>query len=59
MTKKKKFKDFPGNLIKIKVLEDEISYFKTQIQEHFQAIYILQVLIVILVARQLLQQISY
>jgi len=34
MTKKKKFKDFPGNLIKIKVLEDEISYFKTQIQEH-------------------------
>ena len=34
MTKKKKFKDFPGNLIKIKVLEDEIDYFKTQIQEH-------------------------
>ena len=34
MTKKKKFKDFPGNLIKIKVLEDEISHFKTQIQEH-------------------------
>lgn len=34
MTKKKKFKDFPGNLIKIKVLEDEIDYLKTQIQEH-------------------------
>jgi hypothetical protein len=34
MIKKKKFKDFPGNLIKVKVLEDEIEYFKTQIQEH-------------------------
>ena len=30
---KKKFKDFPGNLIKIKVLEDEIKYFKSLIQE--------------------------
>ena len=34
MIKQKKFKDFPGNLIKVKVLEDEIEYFKTQIQEH-------------------------
>jgi len=34
MIKKKKFKDFPGNLIKVKVLEDEIEYFKTHIQEH-------------------------
>ena len=31
---KKKFKDFPGDLIKIKVLEDEIEYFKSLIQEH-------------------------
>jgi len=31
---KKKFKDFPGNLIKIQVLEDEIKYFKSLIQEH-------------------------
>lgn len=34
MSKKKKFKDFPGNLIKIKILEDEISFFKSCIQEH-------------------------
>ena len=33
MPRKKKFKDFPGNLIKIKVLEDEIKYFKSLIQE--------------------------
>ena len=33
MPRKKKFKDFPGNLIKIKVLEDEIKYFKSIIQE--------------------------
>lgn len=30
---RKKFKDFPGHLIKIKVLEDEIKYFKSLIQE--------------------------
>ena len=30
---RKKFKDFPGNLIKIKVLEEEIKYFKSLIQE--------------------------
>lgn len=34
MPKRKKFKDFPGNLIKVKVLEDEIQYFKSLIQEH-------------------------
>ena len=33
MPRKKKFKDFPGNLIKIKVLEDEIKFFKSLIQE--------------------------
>lgn len=33
MPRKKKFKDFPGNLIKIQVLEDEIKYFKSLIQE--------------------------
>ena len=33
MPKRKKFKDFPGNLIKVKVLEDEIAYFKSLIQE--------------------------
>ena len=31
---KKKFKDFPGNLIKVKVLEDEIDYAKSQLQPH-------------------------
>jgi len=30
----KKFKDFPGNLIKVKVLEDEIAHLKTLLQEH-------------------------
>ena len=30
---KKKNKDFPGNLIRVKILEDEIKYFKSLIQE--------------------------
>jgi len=30
---KKKNKDFPGNLSRVKILEDEIKYFKSLIQE--------------------------
>jgi hypothetical protein len=30
---KKQIKDFPGNLIRVKILEDEIKYFKSLIQE--------------------------
>ncbi|MBK93301.1 MAG: hypothetical protein CMP33_03420 [Rickettsiales bacterium] len=34
MNQKQKHKDFPGNLIKIKLIEDEIEYAKSQLQQH-------------------------
>ena len=34
MNQKQKHKDFPGNLIKIKLIEDEIEYAKSQLQPH-------------------------
>ena len=41
MKKKKiqKNKDFPGNLIKVNFLEQEIKYAKSQLQEHDTHIY--------------------
>ena len=34
MAKKKKIKDFTGNLIRISILENEIEYAKSQLQPH-------------------------
>lgn len=32
--KKQSVKDFPGDLLRVKFLEDEIDYAKSQLQEH-------------------------
>ena len=34
MSKNQKHKDFPGNLIKVNFLKEEIEYAKSQLQEH-------------------------